>query len=122
MPFTDPELDDDEGDAAEEPTDHVPNTPDAHPGVDDGFFGPAPKPADDDDDDGGGMFPLDPRIGDDPPDVEHGKSPPVIVTSRRPSISRDFPAYNPNVVSYIRQRIECFILSNIFCFKYAVHK
>lgn len=79
--------------------DDEPNTPEVHPGVDDGFFGPVP-PADDDDDGGKGRRPFEPRIGDDDgaPTVDHGKTP-VIVTSRRPSVSHDFPTYNPNVVS-----------------------
>ncbi|KAG4077461.1 hypothetical protein HA402_002888 [Bradysia odoriphaga] len=69
-PIAHPELDDDD----EPDTNNIPNTPQDHPGVDDGFF-----PVD-----------IGPRVGDDKPKSGH---PPNgnVPSGRRPSVNNNFP-------------------------------
>lgn len=101
MIVADPERDDDD---EENDVPDVPNTPDAHPGVDDGFFpGVDPSTVHHNDD----LPELGPRIGGDDTDVhQHDKgvagNPPNGVIPRRPSVTSNFPygpGFNPNVVS-----------------------
>lgn len=90
-PIAHPENDDDD---EIDVHNNIPNTPDAHPGVDDGFF-----PHDHDNPD---IF-LGPRIGED--DIGSGKGiplPPTLngIPPRRNSGGSNFPyspGYNPNV-------------------------
>ncbi len=76
----DPELDEDETDS----DNNIPNTPQDHPGVDDGFF-----PVD-----------IGPRVGDDDPKNESTPKPPngVVPSGRRPSVN-NFP-YAPGFGGY----------------------
>lgn len=92
----DPEIDEED----DGPENNIPNTPEAHPGVDDSFF-PGDFPNHDHNGDGP-PFSLGPRVGGESDDDGRGIITPNGVKPRRPSVSRDFPyapGYNPNVVS-----------------------